>query len=585
MGYSARYHATSLIAVFLALAVGILIGAEFGGDALTQTRKNLENSLVGNLQDARSHVEDLNGELGNANEFDEKVYPVLTRARLQGQRIALIAFGNLPSEITSAAEDALGPTGAKLVGVGVVREPVDTSGLSDELSATRFSEVATDPEQMNELGTGVGRQMGIGGTLPEVVRGGLFAHASGEFGPADSVIVVRDQPEGMGPVQRSTANALETSMLRGMTGTGVPTVGVESTTSEPSSIGFFQANELSTVDDVDTTAGQLALVYALGGDEGSFGVKGSAERLLPDLSGPVGWALYWVGFPLAIVLAVPMLPAGARGLRDAGLVRTNYRGGALAFPLGAIIATGGLVALPPLAVLTDRASLDLLPPELRRWLPYLLGIAFLGFLDDALGQGEAAATPRGWAGHWGRLRAGRLSTGAIKAIGAVALAAYVVSGQGLESWRYAADVILLVLTTNLFNLLDRRPVRAEKALALLGAGLCLFAWTLVPIELLGIFAGPALVGAWLTLGERAMLGDTGSNLIGAIAGVWLLTVLSQDARLIALALVLVLTVYGELRSISATIERVPPLRWLDSLGRAGAHPTQATPDSSSLTDA
>jgi UDP-N-acetylmuramyl pentapeptide phosphotransferase/UDP-N-acetylglucosamine-1-phosphate transferase len=65
-----------------------------------------------------------------------------------------------------------------------------------------------------------------------------------------------------------------------------------------------------------------------------------------------------------------------------------------------------------------------------------------------------------------------------------------------------------------------------------------------------------------------MLGDTGSNLIGAIAGVWLLTVLSQDARLIALGVVLVLTVYGELRSISATIERVPPLRWLDSIGRA-----------------
>ena len=263
-----------------------------------------------------------------------------------------------------------------------------------------------------------------------------------------------------------------------------------------------------------------------------------------------------------------MLPAGARGLRDAGLVRTNYRGATLAFPLGAILATVALVALAPLAVLNDRAGLDLLSPELRRWLPYLLGIAFLGFLDDALGQGEAAATPRGWRGHAGALREGRLSTGAIKAIGAVALAAYVVSGQGLTTWRYVADVVLLVLTTNLGNLLDLRPGRAEKALALLGAGLCLFAWTLAPIELLGIFAGPALVGAWLTLGERAMLGDTGSNLIGAIAGVWLLTVLGDDARLIALGVVVLLTVYGELRSISATIEKVPPLRWLDSIGRA-----------------
>jgi UDP-GlcNAc:undecaprenyl-phosphate/decaprenyl-phosphate GlcNAc-1-phosphate transferase len=278
--------------------------------------------------------------------------------------------------------------------------------------------------------------------------------------------------------------------------------------------------------------------------------------------------VYWVGLPLAIAISLFLVPAGARGLRDAGLVRENYRGALLAFPLGAVLATAALVALAPLAFLDDRADLDLLAPELRQWLPYLLGIAFLGFLDDSLGRGEAVATPRGWRGHWAALRAGSLSTGAIKAIGALALAAYVVSGRGLEEWRYIADVMLLILTTNLFNLLDLRPGRAEKALALLGAGLCLGAWTLEPLELLGIFVGPVLVGAWLTLGERAMLGDTGSNLLGAVAGVWLLTILGGDARLVALAIVLVLTIYGELRSLSATIDSVPPLRWLDSLGRA-----------------
>ena len=278
--------------------------------------------------------------------------------------------------------------------------------------------------------------------------------------------------------------------------------------------------------------------------------------------------MYWVGLPLAVAISLFLVPAGARGLRDAGLVRENYRGALLAFPLGAVLATAALVTLAPLAFLDDRADLDLLVPELRRWLPYLLGIAFLGFLDDALGRGEVTAAPRGWRGHWAALRQGSLSTGAIKATGALALAAYVVSGRGLEDWRYIADVALLVLATNLFNLLDLRPGRAEKGLVLLGVGLCLGAWTFGPLELLGIFAGPVLVGAWLTLGERAMLGDTGSNLIGAIAGVWLLTTLGGDARLIALAVVLALTIYGELRSISATIDSVPPLRWLDSLGRA-----------------
>ena len=275
----------------------------------------------------------------------------------------------------------------------------------------------------------------------------------------------------------------------------------------------------------------------------------------------------WIGFPVAIGVALLVVPAGVRGLLDAGLARENYRGARLAFPLGAVLVTAALVALAPLAFLDDRGDLDLLDPELRRWLPYLIGIAFLGFLDDSLGQGEAADTPRGWRGHAQALREGRLSTGAIKAIGALALAAYVVSGRGLESGRYLADVALLILATNAFNLLDLRPGRAEKGLVLLGAGLCLGSWTFAPLDLLGIFAGPVLVGAWFTLRERAMLGDTGSNLVGAIGGVWLLTTLGGTGRLIALAAVIAVTIFGELRSISKTVDSVPPLRWLDSLGR------------------
>ncbi len=275
----------------------------------------------------------------------------------------------------------------------------------------------------------------------------------------------------------------------------------------------------------------------------------------------------WIGFPVAIAVGLLVVPAGVRGLLDAGLVRENFRGARLAFPLGAVLATAALVALAPLAFLDDRGDLSLLDPELRRWLPYVIGVVFLGFLDDSLGRGEAVDAPRGWRGHARALREGRLSTGAIKAIGALALAAYVVSGRGLESWRYLADVGLLILATNAFNLLDLRPGRAEKGLALLGAGLCLGAWTFAPLDLLGIFAGPVLVGAWFTLRERAMLGDTGSNLVGAIAGVWLLTTLGGTGRLVALALVVALTIFGELRSISRTIDSVPPLRWLDSLGR------------------
>lgn len=283
MGYSARYHATSLIAVFLALAVGILIGAEFGGDALTNTRRNLEQSLVNNLQDARSRGDELNAELGRSNEFADRVYPVLARGRLEGRRIAIVAFGALPSEDTDAVEEALGPTGARLVGVGVVREPVDLAGLAADLDRTRFADLRRNPDSLAALGVGLGRQVVLGGTLPEVVRGHLFSRASGSFGALDGVIVVRNQPQDMGPVQRATAGTLESGLLSGITATRAPAVGVETSTAEASSISFFQGNDLSSVDDVELTAGQLALVFSMLGAEGSFGIKGSADRLLPDL--------------------------------------------------------------------------------------------------------------------------------------------------------------------------------------------------------------------------------------------------------------------------------------------------------------
>jgi hypothetical protein len=150
----------------------------------------------------------------------------------------------------------------------------------------------------------------------------------------------------------------------------------------------------------------------------------------------------------------------------------------------------------------------------------------------------------------------------------LALAAYAVSGRGREGIDYLADLAVLLLATNLFNLLDLRPGRVEKAFALLLAGLCLGAWTPQPLELLGIFIGPALVVAAFTLTERAMLGDTGSNLVGALAGISLLVTLGETGRWIALAVIVALTVYGEFRSISAAIDRIPPLRWIDSLGRA-----------------
>jgi hypothetical protein len=272
---------------------------------------------------------------------------------------------------------------------------------------------------------------------------------------------------------------------------------------------------------------------------------------------------------LLVSAAVALVATGPwlRDMRERGLARENYRGRLVAFPSGAVLIACSLVALIPLAVLDDRADLDLLDPDLRRWAVYVLGVALLGLLDDSLGQGLHSDTPRGWRGHARALAEGRFSTGAIKALGALALAAYATAGRGREDLDYVADLALLLLTTNLFNLFDLRPGRVEKVFAVLLAGVCIGAWTADPLTVLGVFIGPVAIGAVYTLREQAMLGDTGANLVGALAGISLLITLSDDARLIALAIVVALTAFGEFRSISRTIDRVPPLRALDSWGR------------------
>src|SRR3984885_13568822 len=140
---------------------------------------------------------------------------------------------------------------------------------------------------------------------------------------------------------------------------------------------------------------------------------------------------------------------------------------------------------------------------------------------------------------------GELSTGALKAVGSLGLALLAMSWLGLSDGRWLLAAAVLVLATNAFNLLDLRPGRSTKAFVLLGLGLALGSGEVRPLWGLGLFAAPALVAGFYDLRERAMLGDTGANLLGALAGLWLGLTLSRDGQLVALVLLAAITLYGE----------------------------------------
>ena len=275
----------------------------------------------------------------------------------------------------------------------------------------------------------------------------------------------------------------------------------------------------------------------------------------------------------AIAAAFVIAPSAIAALAGAGVVRENYRGALVPSAAGLVIVVAAIVALAPLAAADELADSEILRSGVGAVLLYALGVAFLGLVDDLLG-GRAPAgagpnpdAPRGWRGHAGAAARGQLSTGALKAIGSLGLALYVLSGRD-QSWvEYLLAVAVLLLATNLFNLLDLRPGRAIKVLVALAFALTLFAWDVVPLETLGLLFGPVLVLAPYDLRERAMLGDAGSNLVGAIAGFWLVMALSTAGQAVALVVLIAITVYAEFRSLSALVERNPLLRRLDCWGR------------------
>jgi hypothetical protein len=285
--------------------------------------------------------------------------------------------------------------------------------------------------------------------------------------------------------------------------------------------------------------------------------------------------------PLVASLIVAALIAGplVRSLRDHGLVRENYRGAALPFPIGVALPVAALVALIPLALLQELADAEVFKPGAYPAVTYVIGVALLGLLDDFAGSGifggqrtegrgrGAEAPPRGWRGHFGAVFSGGFSTGAVKALGSLGLALFALSGQGHSTGEYLLGAGVLVLATNLFNLLDLRPGRSAKALLLLGLALTVGSLEVDGLWTVGLFLGPVLVLLPLDLRERGMLGDSGSNAIGAVAGVWLIATLDTTGQAIALATMAVITAYGEFRSISRLIDRTPGLRHLDSLGR------------------
>ena len=291
-----RYHALSLAAVLLALAVGVVIGVAIGDSNLVSSAKSgIVHDLSSEVSDAQRQVSRLRAQLAGEESFTNDLYPIAVHGLLSGRNVGLVFLGGPSNRVNSLVREALTQAGGSLVTVVAVREPPDLAGLAREAAGTHYGALGAGPspgrqQLVERFGMLVGRQLVSGGQLVgrellSRVRNRLLSAFDGQLGRLQGLVLMRAEPTGMTPEETQASAAFDAGLINGTVAVGVPTVGVELSSTEPSQVSWYQGQNIASVDDLDTTAGQTALIYALNGSHGAYGTKSSADSLLPNVGG------------------------------------------------------------------------------------------------------------------------------------------------------------------------------------------------------------------------------------------------------------------------------------------------------------
>jgi hypothetical protein len=286
--FDVRYHALSLAAIFIALVVGLLLGVAIGDKELVSSARNdVRNSLRRDVAQANNQRDDARAQLADEQRFVGAAYPILTGNHLVGRKIGLVLLGN-DKNAPGIVDKALEPTGADLKVVAVMRDKVDLGQLATRAAGTRYDALERKPALLGDFAKRIGIQIVTGGRLIGNARTALMSSLSGQFGGLDGVVVMRST--GTPPGDKQATDRLDTlqdGIARGLVASGANVVGIEQRDSDPSYVGWYRDRDMSSVDNVDEAAGRAALVFVLGGSDGAFGRRGSAQALLPPVVGRV----------------------------------------------------------------------------------------------------------------------------------------------------------------------------------------------------------------------------------------------------------------------------------------------------------
>lgn len=282
-----RYHALSLVAVFLALAIGIVLGVTIGDSLLSDAERSLRGDLRANVTDARAEAARAKTDLGGRDRMLDDLYPQLVKGRLNGERVTLVSWGPLANGVESGVRDAIHEGGGRLDSVSVFDTPL--SALKEALGSEDFGITTADDESLDALGRSLARSLLGGGRLARTLRDQAPDDFAGRFRRADAVVFYEapkpadgSDEKGVGEREDDRALTIEKALLDELRDRTIAVVGVEQSSTDPSQISRYKSLKLASADSVDKSGGRIALVFALAGAQGHYGLESSAEKPLPD---------------------------------------------------------------------------------------------------------------------------------------------------------------------------------------------------------------------------------------------------------------------------------------------------------------
>jgi UDP-N-acetylmuramyl pentapeptide phosphotransferase/UDP-N-acetylglucosamine-1-phosphate transferase len=295
---------------------------------------------------------------------------------------------------------------------------------------------------------------------------------------------------------------------------------------------------------------------------------------LSDFFGPLLLSLirYSIILLVSYCLSFVTLPFLLGMITEAGVLKPNYQGEEIPV-IGGLIFVTLLPFITAVGLFLGMKSFNTINSFL--FLFVIFGMGFLGLVDDQFGNHSV----KGFKGHFTKLfKEKKLTTGGFKAVfgSIVALAFSIGSAKFIHNnWWFVTlslDFLLIVLSANSINLFDLRPGRAGK--------IYIFGFIIVLIfskdfeNYIGLFLPIlAIMFAYLPLDLRAkvMMGDLGSNVLGASLGIMMSWMFTDISKIVAIVILILIQLAAEKYSFSEIINNYHILRSIDELGRRKNH--------------